>query len=327
MSAGRDRPDEIIDATPAVGGSPPAYIGDPPSPTCRANTSPRCPGAPAGARSRDQRCRFRRRAGPRVAARYDLWVGGGLSTNPMFAKRLGTFIHPTGSPRCGPGWPPIPRLWLPPLRNRARLKFLSPNGAPKKFREVLEKNTWATQLEDGPPPPPPSRARGRDHVGVLRRSGRQEVTWGSRLVSGGFRAPLRRVADLAARYGGGRIRTRPLSRSSSSSTWAADNVAPLIGRARRGRTCPLAPSGFRKRMMACTGIEFCKLAIVETKARAPAGSYARARGTHAGLHRGPPHQRERLPELVCPVPDRRYRADGRSLSSPPRRAPSPRDSR
>ena len=31
---------------------------------------------------------------------------------------------------------------------------------------------------------------------------------------------------------------------------------------------PVAPSPFRKGVMACTGIEFCKLAIGETKGRA-----------------------------------------------------------
>src|SRR6202043_3599992 len=31
---------------------------------------------------------------------------------------------------------------------------------------------------------------------------------------------------------------------------------------------PANPSAFRRHTMACTGIEFCKLAIVETKARA-----------------------------------------------------------
>ena len=46
-----------------------------------------------------------------------------------------------------------------------------------------------------------------------------------------------------------------------------DRVGELVGRA-RARGLPVAPSAFRRGTMACTGIEFCKLAIVETKQRA-----------------------------------------------------------
>ena len=44
---------------------------------------------------RDQRHRVRRRRQrPDGETGYDLWVGGGLSTNPMFGKRLGAFVRP-----------------------------------------------------------------------------------------------------------------------------------------------------------------------------------------------------------------------------------------
>ena len=60
---------------------------------------------------------------------------------------------------------------------------------------------------------------------------------------------------------------------------------------------PVNPSVFRRHMMACTGIEFCKLAIVETKGRAME-LIERAREAAAGLRRAGDDQRQRLPELL-----------------------------
>ena len=69
--------------------------------------------------------------------------------------------------------------------------------------------------------------------------------------------------------------------------------------------------------MACTGIEFCKLAIVETKGRA-VELYRYLEERLPGLRRRGPHQRERVPQLVRPLPDRRHRPDG--LRRAPRRS-------
>jgi sulfite reductase (ferredoxin) len=48
---------------------------------------------------------------------------------------------------------------------------------------------------------------------------------------------------------------------------ADDQVESLVA-ALEARDMPVRPSAFRRGMMACTGLQFCKLAIVETKARA-----------------------------------------------------------
>ena len=48
-------------------------------------------------------------------AGYDLWVGGGLSTNPKFAQRLGVFVRARpGHRRLGGVTVDLPRLRLPP---------------------------------------------------------------------------------------------------------------------------------------------------------------------------------------------------------------------
>ena len=57
---------------------------------------------PAGCGARDQRCRLRRADHPEHGPGLDLWVGGGLSTNPMLAQRLGAWVPPwTRCPTSG----------------------------------------------------------------------------------------------------------------------------------------------------------------------------------------------------------------------------------
>ena len=71
---------------------------------------------------------------------FDVWVGGGLSTNPMFAKRLGVFVRPHEVVPVVLGITTVFRDWgYRRARNRARLKFLVQDWGPMKFREVLEK--------------------------------------------------------------------------------------------------------------------------------------------------------------------------------------------
>src|SRR5947199_2291408 len=82
---------------------------------------------------------------------FDVWVGGGLSTNPMFAQRLGVFVDPADVPDVWAGVTKVFRDYgYRKSRNRARLKFLVADWGAEKFREVLEKEYLGRALEDGP---------------------------------------------------------------------------------------------------------------------------------------------------------------------------------
>ena len=97
---------------------------------------------------------------------YDLWVGGGLSTNPMIGKRLGAFVRPEQVAEVWAGVVSVFRDYgYRRLRHRARIKFLVADWGPERFREVLEKEYLGYALPDGPPPGAP-RGGVRDHVGV-----------------------------------------------------------------------------------------------------------------------------------------------------------------
>jgi sulfite reductase (ferredoxin) len=197
---------------------------------------------------------------------YDLWVGGGLSTNPMIGRRLGAFVRPGQVPEVWAGVTGLFRDYgYRRLRHRARLKFLVADWGAERFREVLEKEYLGYALPDGPAPAPP-RGGVRDHVGVHpQQDGRYYV--GFAPTVGRLSADaLDVVADLAARYGSGRVRTTAEQKMVILDVPPARAGGLVAELAAAG--LPANPTAFRRHTMACTGIEFCKLAIVETKQRA-----------------------------------------------------------
>jgi sulfite reductase (ferredoxin) len=205
--------------------------------------------------------------GPDGEPGYDLWVGGGLSTNPMLAQRLGAFVPPDRVPAV---WAGVASLFRDHgyrrLRGRARLKFLVADWGAERFREVLEREYLdGNALTDGPPPPAPAPGS-RDHLGVHRqRDGRyyMGVAPHTGRTSG---TQLWHVADLAEAYGSGRVRTTVEQKLLVLDVpeRAVDELVSALA----SIDLQASPDVFRRGTMACTGIEFCKLAIVETKGRA-----------------------------------------------------------
>ena len=138
----------------------------------------------------------------------DLWVGGGLSTNPMLAQRLGAWVPLDEVPDV---WEAVVSLFRDygyrRLRSKARLKFLVKDWGVEKFREVLEQEYLKRPLIDGPAPDPV--AHPIDHVGVQRlRNGLSAV--GVAAIAGRVSGTiLTAVADLAEKAGSDRIRFTP----------------------------------------------------------------------------------------------------------------------
>jgi len=197
---------------------------------------------------------------------FDLWVGGGLSTNPMIGKRLGTFVRPD---QVSEVWAGVAGLFRDygyrRLRHRARIKFLVADWGPERFREVLEKEYLGYALPDGPAPTAPPDGI-RDHVGVHpQRDGNYYV--GFAPTVGRVSADLLDViAGLAAKYGSGRVSTTTEQKMVILDV-PPERTDELVSEL-DAAGLPARPSAFRRHTMACTGIEFCKLAIVETKVRA-----------------------------------------------------------
>jgi sulfite reductase (ferredoxin) len=215
------------------------------------------------------------------------------------------------------------------LRSRARLKFLVADWGVEKFRSILEDEYLDRRLVDCPSPASP-RVAG-DHVGVHRQKDGEFYVGAAPTVGRVSGTLLSRLGDLVEEYGAQGVRLTAYQKLVVLGV-AEDKVDAFVA-ALDGIGLSARPSNWRKNTMACTGIEFCKLAIVDTKNRA-AALVDEARAPVPDLdadHR----ERQRLPQLVCPHPGRRRRpqghgAEGRrrqprgGLPGPPRRRARPR---
>ncbi len=195
---------------------------------------------------------------------FDLWVGGGLSTNPMLGQRVGAWVPIDEVPDVWEGVVSVFRDYgYRRLRAKARLKFLIKDWGVEKFRQVLEDEYLKRKLIDGPAPEPVTRPI--DHVGVQKlRNGLNAV--GVAPIAGRVSGTiLSKVADLAESVGSDRIRFTPYQK-----LIILDVPDDKLDELRDGLDAlglPSQPSHWRRNLMACTGIEFCKLSFAETRKR------------------------------------------------------------
>ncbi|GAA2017045.1 nitrite/sulfite reductase [Pseudokineococcus marinus] len=276
--------DELLDPTPQIEEIQRRWIGDPEL----ANLPRKFKSAITGHPSQDvvheiNDVSFVAVEHPELGLGYDLFVGGGLSTTARLASRLGAFVRPDEVPEV---WHAVVQVFRDygyrRLRNKARLKFLLADWGAERFRQVLQDEYLHRALPDGPPPPPPVGSG--DHVGVHpQKDGRRYVGVAPSVgrVSGEV---LAGVADLAEAHGSHRVRLTPHQKLVVLDV-PADEVEEVVdGLAALGLEA--RPNLFRRTTMACTGIEYCKLAIVETKAtatRAAAELDERLADVQAGL--------------------------------------------
>lgn len=194
----------------------------------------------------------------------DLWVGGGLSTNPMLAQRVGAWVPLDEVPEV---WEAVVSLFRDygyrRLRTKARLKFLIKDWGIEKFRQVLEEKYLHRALVDGPAPEKPSKPI--DHVGVQRlKNGLNAVGFTpiAGRVSGTI---LRQVAESAERIGSDRIRFTPYQKLIVLDV-PDEHVEEIVSEFEPWGL-QARPSRWRRHVLACSGIEFCKLSFVETRKR------------------------------------------------------------
>lgn len=256
---------EIIDARPAIDAIESRYIGD----REFSNLPRKFKSAISGHPGHDvvpqiNDIAFIGAVHPEHGPGFDVWVGGGLSTNPMLAQRLGTWVPIDEVPEVWEGIVSIFRDYgYRRLRARARLKFLVADWGIEKFRKVLETEYLERRLIDLEAPEVPTTPV--DHVGVHRQNdGRYYVGVASAVgrISGTL---LNQVADIVEAHGSQRVATTPMQKLVVLDV-EEDRVESLVA-ALAEIGLQARPSAWRQNTMACTGIEYCKLAIVETKQR------------------------------------------------------------
>jgi sulfite reductase (ferredoxin) len=199
-------------------------------------------------------------------AGFDLWVGGGLGARPYMAIRLGVFVLESEAVEVVTRIVEIFRdHGYRDDRRKARLKFLVADWGAERFREELEARLGRrldqhTQREV-------SDSQVRDHVGVGAQQQPGLNFLGVAVLRGRISGEqMTRVAGLARRYASGRIRLTN-SQNLIVLDVPGENLE-LLNNELAALDLHSEASPFRRGTVSCTGTQFCKLAVVETKQRA-----------------------------------------------------------
>ena len=197
---------------------------------------------------------------------FSIRVGGGLSTDPHFAVRLNAFVR---WEQVVPVTKAVSELFrdadnLRENRERARLKFLflQYGWTAKTFLEEVERRL-GFELDPAVPEQIPADVF-RDHVGVHAQKQPGLFYVGAAVLRGRISPQqMHAAADLAERYGDGELRT-----TNTQNLLIVNVPQPQTAQVAQGLNAaglPVAASTFWRGAVACTGTEFCKLAITETK--------------------------------------------------------------
>lgn len=198
---------------------------------------------------------------------FSLRVAGGLSTDPHLATRLNAFVR---QGEVVPVLRGIAELFrdsdvLRENRERARLKFLflRHGWAPEVFQQELEKRI-GFKLEPAADEQAPNDVY-RDHVGIHAQKQTDRYYVGAAVLRGRISATqMQAAADLSDRLAGGEVRITNMQNLIVVNTPRA-NVDTLASEL-TAAGLPVQASAFWRGAIACSGSEFCKLAITETKA-------------------------------------------------------------
>jgi sulfite reductase (ferredoxin) len=197
---------------------------------------------------------------------YSLRVGGGLSADPHLAVRLDAFILPEQAVRVARAVTEIFRdqQGLRESRDRARMKhlFMKEGWNAERFLAELQSRLDFTLLPGAQEQVPDDIFR--DHAGIhpQRQPGLSYV--GASVLRGRLTGEkLEKAADMAERFGSGALRS-----TVSQNLLFIDipnNKTAELARELQKIGLQVDGSSFWRGAVACTGTEFCKLAITETK--------------------------------------------------------------
>jgi sulfite reductase (ferredoxin) len=197
---------------------------------------------------------------------YSLRVGGGLSREPHLAVRLNAFVLPEQAVRVARAVAEIFReqQGLRENRAQARMKylFLKEGWTAESFLAELQSRLDFTLLPAALEQVPDDIYR--DHAGIhpQRQPGLSHV--GASVLRGRLSGEqLQAAAELAERFGSGALRT-----TVSQNLLFIDipnNKTAELARELGQIGLQVDGSSFWRGAVACTGTEFCKLAITETK--------------------------------------------------------------
>jgi ferredoxin-nitrite reductase len=195
---------------------------------------------------------------------FNVRVGGGLSDGPRMASDIDVFVRPEEAVEITRG---IAQVYgeLGDRENRwtCRMRYLVQELGPEGFREELERRTAFELMPAGEDLTKHYRA---DHVGVHPQKEDGLYYVGLNVTVGRMSGEdFVEAARLAGEYGGEiRLATDQNFIITGVSEGRMDELLaePLLE-----RYSP-TPKAFERGVVACTGSEFCRFGIVETKIRA-----------------------------------------------------------
>lgn len=197
---------------------------------------------------------------------YSVRVGGGLSTEPHLAAPLDAFLHEN---QVLPVIKAVTDIFrdateLRQSREKARLKylFLQHGWTAGDFLREVERRI-GFRLEPGVEVVPPDDVY-RDHVGIHRQK-QEGCSYVGGSVARGRITPeqMRAAAELADRCGAGELRTTVMQNLLVVNV--PNRNVDLLAAELTAAGLKVNASPFERGAIACTGTEFCKLAIAETK--------------------------------------------------------------
>ncbi len=198
---------------------------------------------------------------------YSLRVGGGLSTEPHLAVRLNAFIPQDKAYDAVRAVCEIFREQdaLRENRTRARIKylFMRHGWTAETMLAAVEEKLGVTfdPCDEGPI----ADDVYRDHVGVHQQKQAGLSYVGATVLRGRLTADhMHALASLSEKYGNGELRTTIMQNISIINVPSAETSALVQEISHLG--FHVEPTVFYRGAVACTGTEFCKLAISETKA-------------------------------------------------------------
>jgi sulfite reductase (ferredoxin) len=208
----------------------------------------------------------RRKLAGKVETGFSLRVGGGLSAEPFLATRLDAFVR---WQQVLPVIQGIAELFrdsdqLREHRERARLKFLflKHGWTAEDFQRELERRI-GFRLDPAVEEQPPEDVY-RDHVGISPQKQPDFYTVGAAVLRGRISADqMQSAADLAAHFASGELRTTNMQNLLIVNVPKQHTEA--VARELDALGLRVGASAFWRGTVACSGTEFCKLAITETK--------------------------------------------------------------
>ena len=197
---------------------------------------------------------------------YSARIGGGLSTEPHMAVRLNAFVPQDKAYELVKAVCEIFRAQdeLRENRTRARLKylFMRHGWTAESMLSAFEEKLGFTfdPCEEGPI----ADDLYRDHVGVHRQKQDGLSFVGTTVLRGRLTSDqLHALATLAETYGDGHLRTTIMQNIVIVNV-PNERTQALVAEL-KALGLEVEPSVFYRGAIACTGTEFCKLAISETK--------------------------------------------------------------